>query len=283
MAGDWIKMRTALADDPAVIAMADALDTDEFSVVGRLHHLWSWADAQSRDGHAAGVTCRWINRYVRCDQFAEAMISVNWLVSEDGGIRFPNFDRHNGETAKARGLATNRKQKQRSSVTDESHDASRSERDESVTREEKRREELKTEGTNTVRGQAEEIAQANSATHAAELSKAMRESGIESSPSDPRLQALAEQGVSVATVRDASQQARKAKPNERIAPGYVISIIERWAAEAKRMTVAGAQAPARNTNLRDAARAAAANSIGLGAPSYDDQSTVIDADFRRIA
>ncbi|MDR5825855.1 hypothetical protein [Caballeronia sp. LZ043] len=34
---------------------------------------------------------------------------------------------------------------------------------------------------------------------------------------------------------------------------------------------------------RDASRAAAAASIGLGAPSYDNESTVIDADFRRIA
>ena len=144
MAGDWIKMRVALADDPAVIAMADALGEDEFSIVGRLHHLWSWADTQSRDGHAKGVTARWIDRYVRRDKFADAMITVGWLEVIEDGIRFPNFERHNGETAKSRALAANRKQKQRA-VTQSSHDVSRTERDESVTREEKRREEKKEE------------------------------------------------------------------------------------------------------------------------------------------
>ena len=144
MAGDWIKMRTALADDPAVIAMADRLGLDEFSVVGRLHHLWSWADSQSRDGHAVGVTVRWLNRYVQCDGFAEALAHVGWLTIDDQGIRFPNFDRHNGESAKARGLAKNRKEKQRAKVTDESGQMSRSERDKSVTREEKSKEQTNT-------------------------------------------------------------------------------------------------------------------------------------------
>lgn len=144
MAGDWIKMRTALADDPAVIAMADRLGVDEFSVVGRLHHLWSWADSQSRDGHAVGVTVRWLNRYVQCDGFAEALAHVGWLTIDDQGIKFPNFDRHNGESAKARGLAKNRKQKQRAGVTDEAGQESRNERDEGVTREEKSKEQTST-------------------------------------------------------------------------------------------------------------------------------------------
>ncbi|WP_236225358.1 DnaT-like ssDNA-binding domain-containing protein [Pseudomonas pseudonitroreducens] len=144
MAGDWIKMRTALADDPAVIAMADRLGLDEFSVVGRLHHLWSWADSQSRDGHAVGVTVRWLNRYVQCDGFAEALAHVGWLTIDDQGIRFPNFDRHNGESAKARGLAKNRKEKQRAKVTDESGQMSRNERDNCVTREEKSKEQTDT-------------------------------------------------------------------------------------------------------------------------------------------
>lgn len=145
MAGDWIKMRVSLADDPAVILIADRLGLDEFSVVGRLQHLWSWADSQSRDGHAAGVTQKWIDRYLRCDGFAGAMVEAGWLVITDQGISFPNFERHNGATAKARGLAANRQQKKRGAVTPpvtpESPNPSRSERDKGVTREEKRREE----------------------------------------------------------------------------------------------------------------------------------------------
>jgi hypothetical protein len=143
MAGDWIKMRACLAYDPAVIGIAASLDITEFEVVGILHHLWSWADSQSRDGHAVGVTEKWINRFCQRDGFAAAMQKAGWLEITDAGVSFPNFERHNGETAKARGLAAIRKQKQRSNVTQEEGQMSRSERDESVTREEKRREESK--------------------------------------------------------------------------------------------------------------------------------------------
>jgi uncharacterized phage protein (TIGR02220 family) len=143
MAGDWIKMRIALADDPAVISIAARLSVDEFEVVGMLHHLWGWADTQSRDGHAPGVTNVWIDRYVRHVGFAEAMVSVGWLKVDESGVTFPNFERHNGESAKARALAAERKRNQRGKVTAESGQVSRNERDISVTREEKRREEEK--------------------------------------------------------------------------------------------------------------------------------------------
>lgn len=146
MAGDWIKMRNDLAEDPAVIGMAAQLGVDEFSVIGRLHVLWAWADRQSRDGHAHGVTTSWIDRKVQRDGFADAMVTVGWLLITDDGISIPNFANHNGESAKTRALGTVRKQKQRA-VTELSHDVSRTDRDKSGTREEKRREEKKETNT----------------------------------------------------------------------------------------------------------------------------------------
>ena len=140
MAGDWIKMRIGLANDPAVISIAAGLDIGEFEVVGMLHHLWSWADTQSQDGHVVGVTRKWVDRFVHRDGFADRMQSAGWLIIDDSGIKFPNFDRHNGDSSKNRALATERKRKQRENVTPESQKMSRNERDEIVTREEKRRE-----------------------------------------------------------------------------------------------------------------------------------------------
>lgn len=138
MAGDWIKMRTALAHDPAVIAMALDLDKSEFEIVGMLHHIWSWADSQSQDGHINRVTRKWIDRFVHCENFANSMEMAKWLIVNDDGIEFPNFDRHNGDSAKKRAEATERKRKSRDSmVTDVSHDSC----DKNETREEKRREE----------------------------------------------------------------------------------------------------------------------------------------------
>jgi len=152
MAGDWIKMRNDLPDDPAVIAIASKLDIDEFSVIGRLHALWAWADEQSRDGHASGVTQKWLDRKVQCDGFAAALVSVKWLEVTPEGLTIPNFENHNGETAKVRALGTRRKQRQRANPRVEivppvvpavSSEESRVRRDKSETREEKRREEIR--------------------------------------------------------------------------------------------------------------------------------------------
>jgi hypothetical protein len=117
MANDWIRMRINLREDPAVISIAHLTGLDEDTVVGKLHRLWSWADAHvtllSRNGHAA-VTQLWIDRYIGAPGFAEAMQKTGWLNIEETSISFPNFERYNGQAAKKRGLAANRKQAERS-------------------------------------------------------------------------------------------------------------------------------------------------------------------------
>ena len=80
MEGDWIKMRTDLSEDPLVIAMAARLHVDEFSVVGRLHRIWSWADRQLTDGLALGITTEWIDQFVRLEGFSNALLETGWLV-----------------------------------------------------------------------------------------------------------------------------------------------------------------------------------------------------------
>ncbi|SDC69830.1 Uncharacterized conserved protein YdaU, DUF1376 family [Massilia sp. PDC64] len=84
-------------------------------------------------------------------------------------------------------------------------------------------------------------------TPVGDLSKAMRELGIMGQPADPRLIALADQGVSVETMRAACEDAKRSKPNERIAPAYVFAILERWAREASELNANGA-APPRQVN-----------------------------------
>ncbi|MBC8748531.1 MULTISPECIES: helix-turn-helix domain-containing protein [Paraburkholderia] len=51
---------------------------------------------------------------------------------------------------------------------------------------------------------------------------------------------------------------------------------------AKNARAAPVQTPTRNMSSRDASRAAAANSIGLGTLKYDNEPFTIDADFQRI-
>jgi len=135
MAGDWIKMRNDLAEDPAVIAIAAAVGIDEDHVVGKLHRLWAWADKQTRDGNALGVTYAWVDRYLSVEGFALAMQRSAWLLLRDGILTFPNFDRHNSQSAKARALTAKRvaRHKGNAKVTPDA-----------LPREEKRREDKET-------------------------------------------------------------------------------------------------------------------------------------------
>jgi len=143
MAGDWIKIQHALPDKPEVVKMAAELDIDQDAVVGKLIRLWVWADQQCAIGDALSVTEAFLNRITFCDRFAQSLRSVGWLTGDAEELTLPNFSRHNGKTAKTRGNSQKRMESLRSrdaaSVTDNEQ-----KRTESVTREEKRREEINT-------------------------------------------------------------------------------------------------------------------------------------------
>ena len=151
MAGDWIKMRCDLGNDPAVIRMAETLKLSEDDVVGKLHRFWSWADTHTTDGNASGVTKTWLDRYIGVTGFAERLAEGDgrtpWLVITEDGIEIPKFEEHNGKSAKKRLLTTKRVAQHRAkrnatSVTDVTQAAlqKRYQR-----REEKRREEKEEE------------------------------------------------------------------------------------------------------------------------------------------
>jgi hypothetical protein len=119
--------------------MAAELNIDEYDVVGRLVGLWAWFDQQSRDGHAPGVTDVFIDRHTRVTGFTRALTKVGWLHITKDGVQMPNFDHFMSNSAKNRLLNTRRQQRKR---TRDVTQLSRSERDKSVTKEEKRREDI---------------------------------------------------------------------------------------------------------------------------------------------
>jgi hypothetical protein len=112
MAGDWIPMRIDLAEDPAVISMAEELSVHETHVVGMLHKAWSWANKHTTDGHARSVTGNWLDTYIGVTGFSRAMENANWLDAKNG-LTFPDFDNYNSNGAKQRLLTTKRKKAQR--------------------------------------------------------------------------------------------------------------------------------------------------------------------------
>lgn len=108
MAGDWIKMKSNLDENPKVMRLSDSLEIDELHVCGLLFKLWSWADQHTVDGNALSVTKKKIDRLTRCPGFTEAMISVGWLEGADGNLSFPDFEENNGQSAKKRALTAKR-------------------------------------------------------------------------------------------------------------------------------------------------------------------------------
>lgn len=248
MAGDWIKMRSNLWDDPRIACLVEITDSTEAAVIGGLYWLWATADQHSEDGVMPGMTPRTIDRKTAVPGLGAALVTIGWIEDHPEGLHIVRFDEHNGTSAKKRAVTAKRVANHRGNadVTPEALQEDESGVTGALARERVREEEEKnkTEGTKTVGGQPAEIDDSKSPTRAADLSKAMRESSIEASPSDPRIQAMAEQGVSADTVRAAAIEARADKPNELIKPGYVIAIVERWAKDAARMKTSGATSPA---------------------------------------
>lgn len=114
MAGDWIKMRSNLWDDPRIGALVDATDSSEAAVVGALYWLWATADQHTEDGVMPGLTLRHIDRKTGITGFGSALVSVGWLSEQDAGVVLPNFSEHNGASAKRRATDAQRKANTRS-------------------------------------------------------------------------------------------------------------------------------------------------------------------------
>lgn len=140
MAGDWIKMRTDLQTHPKIVRILSATSTDKFRVIGGLHAVWTVFDTHSTDGVLKGYTPELLDHVIGWQGFSRAMEAVGWLLF-DGleTLSLPDFEAHNGQSAKRRCEDQKRKKNSRQSV----RNVSANDEDKKRTREEKRREEKK--------------------------------------------------------------------------------------------------------------------------------------------
>jgi len=113
VAGDWIKWVNGLNRRRETLVIAERLGLDHWSVASRLMEVWEWADGNTADGNVPSVTPALLDRITDCAGFGEAMISVGWLEVNGDGIRFVNWDHHNSQSAKQRGLTAKRVAKSR--------------------------------------------------------------------------------------------------------------------------------------------------------------------------
>jgi hypothetical protein len=144
VAGDWIKMRGNLWDDPRVSKLVDLTGSSEAAVIGALYWLWSTADQHTEDGCMPGLTKRQIDRKTGVPGFADALEEVGWLADDPQGVVILKFEEHNGTSAKRRCMDAQRKASGRSmSASDADKDRTDDGQKASKlgAREEKRREE----------------------------------------------------------------------------------------------------------------------------------------------
>jgi hypothetical protein len=152
MAGDWIKMRCNLWDDPRISNLCDSTGEKEAAVIGGLYRLWVIADQHSEHGVLPGLTVKAVDRKTCVKGLGEALVAIGWLVETPEGVQIARFDEHNGESAKVRAQTARRVAKHKSNaqvtekVTQETLPLEEDSNGDSVTsalpREEKRREDI---------------------------------------------------------------------------------------------------------------------------------------------
>ena len=158
MAGEWIKMRTNLWDDPRIARLCDLTDQSEAAVIGGLYWLWAMADEHTEDGILPGLTTKAIDRKTGVPGLGSALCDVGWLADHPEGVRIVGFEEHNGTSAKRRCTDAQAKAKKRKASEDDPQtvgemsacDADKTQNDYGQktvncgAREEKRREEVNT-------------------------------------------------------------------------------------------------------------------------------------------
>lgn len=233
----WIKMRIDLVTHPKVVRIASAICpqsvrdvSNKFLAIGGLLAVWGVFDTHSTDGVIVGYTPESLDGVVGLDGISRAMMAVGWL-SFDGveTLTLPEFEEHNGQSAKRR--ADDSKRKKRSRSTGQM--SAKCPQDDGT--------DVRIEwGTEKIR---EELTTTHIPSAPAKISMTFRKYTISASPSHPSVIALAEQGVDLETLDACCKEARDAKPNESISIGYIVKKLEGWKAQASAIKVGGAQKP----------------------------------------
>ncbi|MGH8759724.1 MAG: hypothetical protein ACREVW_09470 [Burkholderiales bacterium] len=109
MAGEWLKFECSLPEKPETLGITVAMGWDDPDLtVGKLMRLFRWFDQHTVDGNATSVTPSLLDRIIGVSGFVQAVANAGWVVIDPAGVSLHNFERHNGTTAKSRGLTAKR-------------------------------------------------------------------------------------------------------------------------------------------------------------------------------
>lgn len=124
MAGDWIKWEKGLANKPEVSQIAWALKVSRLEAAARLMMAWEWADGMTQDGLVEGMRGEDLDAIAGSPGLAAAMqatLPTPWLIVDSTGLIFPKYQRHNGDSAKRRLMAAERKRLSRARHAEVTH------------------------------------------------------------------------------------------------------------------------------------------------------------------
>lgn len=137
----WLKFDVTTPEKPEVLAITIALGWEDPDLtVGKLLKVWRWFDQHTVEGNALGVTAALLDRLIGVTGLTQAMANVGWLVITPSGLTLPNFETHNGKTAKDRALTASRVANHKTNAKGNAPTVS-----DALPREEKRREEKEEE------------------------------------------------------------------------------------------------------------------------------------------
>jgi len=117
MAGLWVKWEVGLPRKPEILQIARRLKMSPPEAAGRCMLVWEWADSATESGEILGVGRETIDGIAGIEGMCAAMEATRphpWIMVDDTGVTFTNYDRHNGDCAKRRAEDAFRKRADRS-------------------------------------------------------------------------------------------------------------------------------------------------------------------------
>jgi hypothetical protein len=113
-AGFWIPWEIGLSKKREVLLIARSLGVSQREAAAICMEVWEWAEGQSVDGLLHGLTPHDLDSAVNVQGIGTAMETAGWLVVSARAVQFPNWDRFNSRSGKARLMAAERKRAERS-------------------------------------------------------------------------------------------------------------------------------------------------------------------------
>jgi hypothetical protein len=104
----WLKIQHETPEKPEILLLGKILNISQGDAFLACFRFWRWADLNVYGCNAPSVTLALLDSVVGIKNFGEAMVSVGWISQDETGLRIPNFERHNSQSAKKRALTSNR-------------------------------------------------------------------------------------------------------------------------------------------------------------------------------